>query len=74
MKLPDNVYIILKWVMLLATPICTFIIGVYEAIETGSLAAIVTAVIGGLGTLAGVIIKISDTAYRKALAEGESDG
>ena len=70
MKLPDNVYIIMKWIMLLATPVCTFIIGIYEAIQTGSFAAIVTAVIGGLGTLAGVIIKISDTQYRKELNNG----
>lgn len=70
MKLPDNVYIIMKWIMLLATPVCTFIIGVYEAIQTGSFAAIVTAIIGGLGTLAGVIIKISDTQYRKELTNG----
>lgn len=67
MQLPDNVYIILKWVMLLATPVCTFILGIIAAIQTGDIAAIITAVIGGLGTLAGVIIKISDTAYKKSL-------
>lgn len=71
MKLPDKVYLILKWIMLLATPVCTFIIGIYEAIQTGSFAAIVTAVLGGLGTLAGVIIKISDSEYRKALESGK---
>lgn len=70
MRLPDNVYLILKWIMLLATPVCTFIIGVYEAIQTGSFAAIVTAIIGGLGTLAGVIIKLSDTQYRKEIGNG----
>ena len=67
MQLPDNVYIILKWVMLLATPVCTFILGIIAAVQTGDIAAIITAVIGGLGTLAGVIIKISDTAYKKSL-------
>ena len=71
MKLPDNVYLALKWIMLLATPVCTFIIGVYEAIQTGSFAAIVTAIIGGLGTLAGVIIKISDSAYKQQLEGGK---
>jgi hypothetical protein len=71
MKLPDKVYLILKWIMLLATPVCTFIIGIYEAIQTGSFAAIVTAVLGGLGTLAGVIIKISDSEYKKALESGK---
>lgn len=71
MKLPDNVYLALKWIMLLATPVCTFVIGIYEAIQTGSFAAIVTAIIGGLGTLAGVIIKISDSAYKQQLEGGK---
>lgn len=69
MKLPDKVYIVLKWVMLLATPVCTFILGILAAVQTGEPAAIITAVIGGLGTLAGVIIKISDSAYKKELEE-----
>ena len=68
MQLPDKVYLVLKWVMLLATPVCTFILGIIAAVQTGDISAIITAVIGGLGTLAGVIIKISDTAYKKSLA------
>lgn len=67
MVLPDKVYIILKWIMLLATPVCTFILGILAAVQTGEPAAIITAVIGGLGTLAGVIIKISDMGYRKEI-------
>lgn len=70
MKLPDRVYLILKWVMLLATPVCTFVLGILAAIQTGDISAIITAVIGGLGTLAGIIIKISDTEYKKTLKEG----
>lgn len=70
MKLPDKVYDIMKWVMFLATPVCTFIIGIIAAVQTGDPAAIITAVIGGLGTLAGVIIKISDSTYRKELTNG----
>ena len=70
MKLPDKVYIVLKWIMLLATPVCTFILGIIAAIQTGDLSAIITAVLGGLGTLAGVIIKISDTQYRKEIEHG----
>lgn len=70
MKLPDKVYIVLKWIMLLATPVCTFILGIIAAIQTGDLSAIITAVLGGLGTLAGVIIKISDTQYRKEIENG----
>lgn len=69
MKLPDKVYIVLKWIMLLATPVCTFILGILAAVQTGEPAAIITAVIGGLGTLAGVIIKISDMTYRKELED-----
>lgn len=71
MKLPDKVYNILKWIMLLATPVCTFVLGVLAAIQTGDVSAIITAVLGGLGTLAGVIIKISDTEYRKGLESGK---
>jgi hypothetical protein len=70
MKLPDKVYDIMKWVMLLATPVCTFIIGIISAVQTGDPASIITAVIGGLGTLAGVVIKISDSTYRKELTNG----
>lgn len=67
MRLPDKVYIVLKWIMLLATPVCTFILGILAAVQTGDTAAIITAVIGGLGTLAGIIIKISDGLYRKEI-------
>lgn len=72
MKLPDNVYNVLKWIMLLGTPLCTFILGIIAAVQTGSLEAIITAVIGGLSTLAGAIIKISDSAYKKEISAGES--
>lgn len=67
MKLPDKVYIVMKWIMLLATPLCTFILGILAAVQTGDPAAIITAVLGGVGTLAGVIIKISDTEYKKEI-------
>ena len=71
MKLPDKVYIVLKWIMLLATPVCTFILGIIAAIQTGDVSAIITAVLGGLGTLAGVIIKIRDSEYKKSLSDGK---
>ena len=70
MVLNDKTYETLKWIMLLATPLCTFILGIYAAIQTGDVTAIITAVLGGLGTLAGTIIKVSDTNYRK---EGENE-
>lgn len=70
MKLPDAIYNVMKWIMLLATPVCTFVLGIIAAAQTGDASAIITAVLGGLGTLAGIIIKISDTAYRKELEDG----
>lgn len=65
MILNEKFYAILKWTMLLATPVLTFVLGVVAAISTGDVTAIITAIIGGLGTLAGAIIKISDTNYKK---------
>lgn len=70
MKLPDAIYNVMKWIMLLATPVCTFVLGIIAAAQTGDASAIITAVLGGLGTLAGIIIKISDAAYRKELEDG----
>jgi len=70
MKLPDKLYLTLKWIMLLAAPVCTFILSVIAAIQTGDYAAIITAVLSGLGTLAGAILKISDANYYKELEGG----
>lgn len=71
MRLPDKVYDVLKWIMFLGTPVATFIIGIIAAVNTGDPAAIITAVFGGLATLAGVIIKISDNTYQKELEDQE---
>ena len=70
MKLPDAIYNVMKWIMLLATPVCTFVLGIIAAAQTGDASAIITAVLGGLGTLAGIIIKISDATYKKELEDG----
>ena len=70
MKLPDKVYDVLKWIMLLAGPVTTFILGIIAAANTGDVSAIITAILGGIGTLAGIIIKISDGQYRKELTNG----
>ena len=56
--------------MLLATPVCTFVLGILAAVQTGDTAAIITAVLGGLGTLAGIVIKISDVEYKKEVSDG----
>lgn len=69
MRLPDKVYDVLKWVMFLGVPISGFVISIYQAVQTGDPVAILTAVFGGLASLAGVIIKISDSEYKKSLDE-----
>ena len=74
MKLPDPVYLTLKWIMILAVPGCTFITSVIVAIQTGDMMAIITAVISGLGTLAGAVIKASDVEYQKELKGGKDNG
>ena len=73
MKLPDNVYNVLKWVMILAVPLSTFVTSLIVSIKTGDITAIITTVISGLGTLAGVIIKASDVEYQKELKEGQKN-
>ncbi len=65
MVLNDKLYKVMKWINILAVPLATFLIGVYAAIMTGNVEAIITAVIGGLGTIAGVVLKTSDTNYYK---------
>lgn len=72
MRLPDKVYDILKWVMLLAVPVGTFILGILSAIQTGDSVAIITAVCGGLETLIGIILKISDSFYKKQIGAEKS--
>lgn len=65
MVLNDRVYRIMKWVNILAVPLATFLIGIVNAVMTGNIEAIITAIIGGAGTVAGVIIKASDANYYK---------
>lgn len=74
MKLPDSVYLTMKWIMLLAVPICTFLTSLIASIQTGDTTAIITAVISGLGSLAGAIIKVSDSEYQKELKEEKTNG
>ena len=73
MKLPDKVYNVLKWVMILAVPLATFVTSLIVAIQTGDITAIITTVISGLGTLAGALIKASDVEYRKELKEEQKN-
>ena len=74
MRLSDKAYQILKWIMILASPFCTFVTGLIVAIQTADPVAITTAVIGGLGTFVGCIIKASDTQYYKEVnSDDESE-
>ena len=73
MKLPNRVYDILKWIMILAVPLATFVTALIASIQTGDMTAIITTVISGLGTLAGAIIKASDVEYQKELKEGQKN-
>lgn len=69
MILNDKLYRIMKWVNILAVPIATFLIGIVNAFMTGSIEAIITAIIGGAGTVAGIIIKESDRNYYNQVEE-----
>ena len=63
MVLNDKIYKVMKWINILAVPVATFLVGLYAAIMTGNVEAIITAAIGGAGTVAGVVLKVSDKAY-----------
>ena len=71
MKLPDKVYDILKWVFLLVVPVGSFITSVIVSIQTGDVKAIIAAVATGIESLVGLIIKISDSNYKKELNGGK---
>ena len=72
MVLPNKAYDILKWLMLLLVPLATFIVSVIDAFATGDPKAIIMATFSGLTELIGIIIKVSDTNFKKqALPEGK---
>ena len=78
MKLSNKAYDVLKAISLTAGYIVTFITGILAVVlptDTGKFVlAIVTAVIGGAGTLAGQILRISSKRYYDEQAEkGESE-
>ena len=49
--------------MLIAPSLTAFVIGLVAAIMTGDWKAIVTAAIGGIGTLAGAFLEVSSKIY-----------
>ena len=65
MIIPDKVYDVLKIVVWIAPGLLTLILGIINAIQTGDVIAIVTAVIGGLGTFAGGLLTKSCDDYKK---------
>lgn len=73
MRIPDNVYNILKWVALICIPaVVTFlsvVLGVLE-VDPKTINIIVT-IIAALGTLIGSLIGVSTKAYKKELEEGK---
>jgi len=69
MRLPNKVYDILKWIMILAVPFATFIVSIIDAVATGDPRSIIMAIFSGVAELIGIIIKISDGTYKKQLKE-----
>lgn len=65
MKISNKAYDIAKFIMLIAPSFLAFVIGLVSAIQTGDWQAITTAVIGGLGTLAGAFLEVSSKMYWK---------
>ena len=63
MKLNNRTYDILKFIMLFAPSVSAFIIGLVTAIMTGDWRAIVTAAVGGIGTLASAFLEVSSKIY-----------
>ena len=70
MKLPDWLYDILKWVMILGVPVGAFITSLIAAFATKDPSAIITAIFTGIASIAGIIIKASDSAYQKEISAG----
>lgn len=73
MKIPNKVYDILKIVVWIAPGLLAFVCGLINSIQTGDIIAIVTAVIGGLGTLAGGLLTKSCEDYKKEISYGDHD-
>ena len=73
MRIPDNVYNILKWVALICIPaLTTFLSVVLGALSVDpKLTNIIVTIIAAIGTLLGSLIGVSTKAYNKELEEGK---
>lgn len=73
MRIPDNVYNILKWIALICIPaVVTFlsvVLGVLS-VDPKTINIIVT-IITAVGTLIGSLIGVSTKAYKKEKQEGQ---
>lgn len=72
MRIPDNVYNILKWIALICIPaVVTFLSVVLGVLEVDPKAInITTTIIAAIGTLIGSLIGVSTKAYNKEKEEG----
>lgn len=71
MRLPDNVYNILKWVGLIFFPACAWFVGrVFPSWGFTDTDAIVTT-LNALGTFIGILIGVSTLEYNKEKGGGE---
>jgi len=73
MVLNDKTYILMKWAFLLGTPLLAFVTSFIDAVATKDPKAIATSIITGVSTLAGCILKVSDSNYKKSLIEAKED-
>ena len=73
MRIPDNVYNILKWVALFCIPALTTFLSVVLGVLSvdPKLTNIIVTIIAAIGTLIGSLIGVSTKAYNKELEEGK---
>lgn len=73
MRIPDNVYNILKWVALICIPALTTFLSVVLGVLSidPKLTNIIVTIIAAIGTLIGSLIGVSTKAYNKELEEGK---
>lgn len=73
MRIPDNVYNILKWIALICIPaIVTFLSVVLGVLDVDPKTTnIIVTIIAAVGTLIGSLIGVSTKAYNKEQEEGK---
>ena len=73
MRIPDNVYNILKWVALICIPALTTFLSVVLGVLSvdPKLTNIIVTIIAAIGTLIGSLIGVSTKAYNQELEEGK---